>query len=279
MDPERSGCPCKLKIVNVEDSPMTRTMDSRKLLLLAAALIAALLTLSNVASAAQAQDVAAAVHAKLDKSQYKDVQVNVDANGVATLTGTVNLYEYKADADKNVHKVKGVTAVRNDIQVAGPSVSDSQLEKSLGEKLAYDRVGYGNVFDAITLQVQNGVVTLGGSALDYPSRDSALGVVSTTPGVKDVIDQITVDPLSPMDNQIRIEVARAVYGYPSLNRYAIDPAKPIRIAVQNGNVALYGVVDSEADKDAAFIRANGVPGVFSVKNYLQVANQPTESKK
>jgi hyperosmotically inducible periplasmic protein len=258
---------------------MTKTMDSRKLLVLAAALFAALLTLSCVASAAEPQDVAAAVRAKLDKSQYKDVQVNVDANGVATLTGTVNLYEYKADADKNVHKVKGVTAVRNDIQVAGPSVSDSQLEKSLGEKLAYDRVGYGNVFDAITLQVQNGVVTLGGSALDYPSRDSALGVVSTTPGVKDVVDQISVDPASPMDDQIRMQVARAVYGFPSLNRYAIDPAKPIRIAVQNGHVALYGVVDSEADKDVAGIQANGVPGVFSVKNYLQVANQPSESKK
>jgi len=277
--PERSGCPCKLKIANVEDSPMTTTMDSRKFLVLAATLFAAFLSFSTVASAAQAQDLAATIRAKLDKSQYKDVQVNVDANGVATLTGTVNLYEYKADADKNVHKVKGVTAVRNEIEVAGPSVSDSQLEKSLAEKLAYDRVGYGNVFDAITLQVQNGVVTLGGSALDYPSRDSALGVVSTTPGVKDVVDQITVDPLSPMDNQIRMQVARAIYGYPSLNKYAIDPAKPIRIAVQNGNVALYGEVDSEADKDAAYIRANGVPGVFSVKNYLQVANQPTESKK
>jgi osmotically-inducible protein OsmY len=254
-------------------------MDSRRFLVLAAALFAALLTLSNVASAAEPQDVASAVRAKLGKSQYKEVQVNVDANGIAMLTGTVALYEYKADADKTVHKVKGVTAVRNDIQVAGPAIPDSQLEKSLGEKLAYDRVGYGNVFDAITLQVQNGVVTLGGSALDYPSRDSALGVVSTTPGVKDVIDQITVDPLSPMDNQIRIQVARAVYGFPSLNRYAIDPAKPIRIAVQNGNVALYGVVDSQADKDAAYICANGVPGVFSVKNYLQVANQPNESKK
>jgi osmotically-inducible protein OsmY len=251
----------------------------RKNLVLAAALFAALLTFSQVASAADPQDVASAVRAKLDKSQYKDVQVTVDANGTATLTGTVDLYEYKADADKTVHKVKGVTAVRNDIQVAGPSVSDSQLQKSLGEKLAYDRVGYGNVFDAITLQVQNGVVVLGGSALDYPSRDSALAVVSTTPGVKDVVDQITVDPLSPMDNQIRMQVARAVYSFPSLNKYAIDPAKPIRIAVQNGNVALYGVVDSEADKDAAYIRANGVPGVFSVKNYLQVANQPTESKK
>jgi len=256
---------------------MTRNMDSRRLLVFAAALFATLFTLSSVASAAE--DVSAAVRSKLDKSQYKDVQVNVDANGVATLTGTVNLYEYKFDADKNVHKVKGVTAVRNDIQVAGPAVPDSQLEKSLGEKLAYDRVGYGNVFDAITLQVQNGVVTLAGSALDYPSRDSALGVVSTTPGVKDVVDQITVDPVSPMDNEIRIQVARAVYGFPSLNRYAIDPAKPIRIAVQNGNVALYGVVDSEADKDAAGIRANGVPGVFSVKNYLQVANQQNESKK
>jgi hyperosmotically inducible protein len=257
----------------------TRTADSRKLLVLAAALSAAFLTISNVASAAEPQDVTAAVHSKLDKSQYKDVQVNVDSNGVATLTGTVNLYEYKFDADKNVHKVKGVTAVRNDIQVAGPSVSDSQLEKSLGEKLAYDRVGYGNVFDAITLQVQNGVVTLGGSALDYPSRDSAIGVVSTTPGVRDVVDQISVDPVSPMDNEIRMQVARAVYGFPSLNRYAIDPAKPIRIAVQNGNVALYGEVDSEADKDAAGIRANSVPGVFSVKNYLQVANQPNESKR
>ncbi len=258
---------------------MTKMTGSRKTLLLAAALFAALLTLSLGAPAANAQDVAAAVRAKLDKSQYKDVQVSVDANGSATLTGTVGLYEYKSDADKTVHKVKGVTAVRNDIAVAGASVPDSQLEKSLGEKLAYDRVGYGNVFDAITLQVQNGVVTLGGHSHNYPDRDSALGLVATTPGVKDVIDDISVDPVSPMDDRIRVEVARAIYSFPSLNRYAIDPEMPIRVSVQNGNVELYGMVDSEADKDAAFIRANGVSGVFSVKNYLQVANQPSEKQK
>ena len=79
-----------------------------------------------------------------------------------------------------------------------------------------------------------------------------------------------------MDDQTRMAVARAVYGYPSLNKYAIDPAKPIRISVQNGNVELYGMVDTQADKEMAFMRANGVPGVFSVKNYLQVANQPAE---
>jgi len=229
-------------------------------------------------AAAGPQDVAGAVRAKLDKSQFKDVKVNVDANGIATLSGTVSLYEYKADADSATHKVKGVTAVRNEIQVTGPSVSDSQLQKTLAEKLAYDRVGYGNEFDAITLQVQNGGVTLGGHAHDYPNRDSALATVATTPGVKDVVDEIEVDPVSQMDWGIRIAVARAVYGFPTLNKYAIDPAKPIRISVQNGNVELYGVVDSQADKDAAGIRANTVPGVFSVKNYLQVAGLPAEKQ-
>jgi osmotically-inducible protein OsmY len=134
------------------------------------------------------------------------------------------------------------------------------------------------MFDAITLDVHDGVVTLGGHSHDYPNRDTALAVVSTTAGVKDVVDNIEVDPVSPMDDGIRLAVARAVYGYPSLNRYAIDPAKPIRISVQNGHVELYGVVDSQSDKDTANIRANGVPGVFSVENHLQVANQPSEKQ-
>jgi osmotically-inducible protein OsmY len=97
--------------------------------------------------------------------------------------------------------------------------------------------------------------------------------------VKDVVDDIEVDPTSIMDDQTRLAVARAVYGAPTLNKYSIDPAKPIRISVQNGNVSLYGVVDSKGDKDMAYIRANGVPGVFSVKNYLQVAGQTSETEK
>src|SRR6202044_3896020 len=121
-----------------------------------------------------------------------------------------------------------------------------------GEKLEYDRVGYGNVFNAITLTVQNGVVTLGGHARTDVDKDSAMSLVSTYPGVKDAIDNIDVDPVSIMDDQARLAVARAIYGYPSLNKYAIDPAKPIRISVQNGHVELYGVVDTESDKDTAY---------------------------
>ena len=220
---------------------------------------------------------AAAVQEKLNKKQFQNVKATVE-NGVATLTGTVDLYEYKADADKRVHKVKGIMAVRNEIQVAGATVSDEQLKQKLLEKLQYDRVGYGNTWNAIALDVRNGVVILGGHARTDVDKDSALALVSTYPGVKDVQDEIEVDPVSIMDDQIRLQVARAIYGYPSLNKYAIDPAKPIRISVQGGNVELYGVVDSKADSDVANLRANQVPGVFSVKNYLQVANQAEEKK-
>ena len=263
---------------------MTNTMRSIQGALAAGMLAAALLSpplvsraaaQASVAPARQENPAASALAARLGKKQYKDVRVAVD-NGIATLSGSVDLYEYKADAAKTALHTKGVAAVRNDIQVAGQNIPDSQLQAKLSERLTYDRVGYGNVFDAISVAVDNGVVTLGGHAHNYPNRDSALALVATTPGVKEMIDNIEVDPLSTMDEQTRFAVAHAVYGYASLNRYATDPAMPIRISVQNGNVELYGIVDSQGDKDAAYLRANGVPGVFSVKNYLQVANQTTE---
>jgi len=267
---------------------MKHTMLSVPKALAAVMLAASLLSFPLVSrasaqtSAAQAQPdnsvaspVASALQARLNKKQFKDVRVTVD-NGLATLSGSVPLYKYKADAAKTALHTRGVTAVRNNVQVAGQNISDSQLQSKLSEKLTYDRVGYGNMFDAMSVNVNNGVVTLSGHAHDYPNYNSALALVATTPGVKDLVDNVQVDPLSGFDNQTRFAVARAVYSYPTLNRYAIDPAAPIRISVQNGHVELYGVVDTQSDKEAAFIRANGVPGVFTVQNYLQVANQTTE---
>jgi len=212
----------------------------------------------------------------LNKSQFKNVQVSV-ANGVANLTGTVDTFYWKQEADKRVHRTKGVKAVDNEIEVAGPEISDQQLGQKLATAIAYDRVGYGTTpFNAITVSVNNGVVTLGGTAYGPVDADSAVAVAENMKGVKDVINNISVDPVSPMDDQIRRAVYRAVYGFPSLNRYAINPAQPIRISVQNGNVTLFGVVDNQGDKDAAGIRANTVPGVFKVTNDLQVASQPQE---
>jgi osmotically-inducible protein OsmY len=81
-----------------------------------------------------------------------------------------------------------------------------------------------------------------------------------------------------MDDELRVRVARAVYGYPTLNKYAINPANPIRITVVNGHVILSGVVDNKVDKDVAGIQANTVPGVFSVVNNLQVAGTEQEKR-
>ena len=261
-----------------------KTMRSMRTGMIAAALAGALLCLPQIslgaamggAQAAQGSLTAQHAEARLNGKQFKDVKVTVD-NGVATLTGSVSLYAYKEQAGHKVKTTQGVTAVENEIAVAGPTVPDAKLEAKLAPKLAYNRVGYGNVFDAIGLQVNDGVVTLSGSTHDYPNRDAAVAEVATTPGVKGVIDHIQVDPVSPMDWRIRMAEARVIYGTPELNRYALNPAMPIRIAVQNGHVELFGTVDSKMDKQIAYMRASEVPGVFSVNNFLQVEGQPGTS--
>ncbi|HEY2859975.1 MAG TPA: BON domain-containing protein [Terracidiphilus sp.] len=262
---------------------MFKTMRNTRIAIVTAAFAGLLAFLPLGAASAFAQgdsDASAAIQKKLSGKEFTNVKASVDSNGIATLTGTVDLFEYKMDADKRVHKVKGITGVRNEIEVAGPSVSDAELKNKLAEKLTYDQIGYGHTFDAITLEVQDGNVTLGGHVHNYIDRDSALALASTFAGVKQVNDEIQVDPTSIMDDRIRVAVARAVYGYPTLNKYAIDPAKPIRISVQNGHVELEGVVLSQADKDTAYLRANSIPGIFSVKNDLQVVGQqPSEKPK
>ncbi len=210
----------------------------------------------------------------LSKKQFSSVHGTVQ-NSTVVLTGTVDVFAEKEEADKRAHHVKGVKSVENEIQVNGPTLSDAELQQKLVKAISYDRVGYGTTpFNAIAVEVQNGVVTLGGHAYGPVDAASAFAVASNTKGVRDVVNEIQVDPLSPNDDRIRIQAFRTIYGFPSLNKYAIDPEKPIRISVVNGNLTLYGVVDSEADKDTAGIRANSVPGVFKVINNLQVANQP-----
>jgi osmotically-inducible protein OsmY len=214
----------------------------------------------------------------LNKSKFKGIEVSVH-NGVVKLTGTVDVADTKYQADQRVHRVKGILAVENEIQVAGPTIPDPELQQKVLKAVQYDRVGWRTApFNAISVSVQNGVVTLGGHAYGPVDADSAVATAANIKGVKDVVNDIQVDPVSPMDDRIRFAVYRAVYGFPSLNRYAIDPLKPIRISVQNGNVTLYGSVDSQADKNAAGIRANSVPGVFKVTNDLQVAGQAPGSK-
>lgn len=244
---------------------------------LASTVFAVLLaTIAPAISAQKGSDaqILADAQKQLSGKKFSGVHVQVQ-DGVVHLTGQVDRYADKADAQKRIDKMHEAQSIRNDISVSGAgSVSDADLYQKLSKQLAYDREGYGTLpFNSLTLQVHGGVVTVGGVVVQPADKDSALGIIQNTPGVRDVVDNIKVAPVSPMDDRIRAAEYRAIYGFPQLNRYALNPAKPIRIVVMNGHVILTGVVDSKGDRDVAGMRANGVPGVFSVQNDLQVAGQ------
>jgi hyperosmotically inducible periplasmic protein len=119
--------------------------------------------------------------------------------------------------------------------------------------------------------VTGGQARVSGQVRDYSDRNSAIAIVETTLGVLDVEDEIAVAPVSVFDDQLRINLARAIYGHPSLQKYALDPKAPIRIVVENGRVQLYGATVNEMDKQVAYTQANSVPGVFGVTNHIVVA--------
>jgi osmotically-inducible protein OsmY len=207
---------------------------------------------------------------------FKNVHVAVQ-DGVATLSGSVKIYADKVAAANKLRHVQGVSAIRNQVAVDAPAIPDRKLTEKLQTRIAYGLLGYVPVaFQTIGVHVQNGVVTLNGNAAGPIAASDAVAIVENTKGVKDVIDNIHIDPVSMVDEQIRRQEYRAIYGDPMLNQYAIDPEKPIRIQVENGHVTLYGYVQRKGEKDAAGIRANTVPGVFSVTNNIQVAGSSTE---
>src|ERR1700735_2607335 len=129
---------------------------------------------------------------------------------------------------------------------------------------------YFGVFDYIAFKVEGSTVTLLGQVVRPTLKSDAENVVKHIEGVEKVDNQIEVLPPSPMDDRLRVRLYRTIYGYPSLEKYALGVQKPIRIIVKNGNVTLEGVVDNEGDKNIAGIRANGVSGIFSVTNTRRV---------
>jgi len=245
--------------------------------LLAVGLLSATLVAQTAAATRYDDQIQTTVTQKLaKKSQFSDVKSSVE-DGIVTLTGTVELYQRKLDAAKLARKTASVQGVRDLITVAGPNVPDEQLEQKLARKLTYVRVNYDNTFDYFALGVKDGVVTLEGDDLTGMGRDEALADIDSMPGVKDVIANVSVEPVSMFDEGLRVRTARAIYRDPVLSKYAMDPARPIRIIVVNGHVTLYGSVDSTMDKTVAGIRANQIPGAFSVENKLVVEKDSRQS--
>lgn len=129
---------------------------------------------------------------------------------------------------------------------------------------------YYGVFDNMSYKVNGYNVTLLGQVVRPVTRSDAENAVKHIEGVEHVDNQIEVLPPSPLDDGLRRRLFRAIYRYPPLQRYALGVQKAIHIIVKNGHVTLEGVVDSEGDKNMVNLRANGVSGVFSVTNNLEV---------
>lgn len=124
------------------------------------------------------------------------------------------------------------------------------------------------VFDNIAFKLNGYDVTLIGQVTRPILKSDAEREVKRIEGVERVVNRIEVLPVSFHDDRLRRDVFRAIYGYGPLQHYGVGSNRPIHIIVNRGHVTLVGIVDSQADKNIAGIRANGVFGVFSVTNNL-----------
>jgi hyperosmotically inducible protein len=148
-----------------------------------------------------------------------------------------------------------------------PDTDETEIVKHVRHELVM--LPYYGLFDDLAFRVDGGTVTLLGSVVRPTLKDDAGRVVKKVPGVQQVVNNIEVLPVSPLDDQIRRAEYRAIYGDPSISiRYGYRALPSIHIIVKNGHVTLEGVVANQADKNLIGIKANGVPNVFSVTNNL-----------
>ena len=156
--------------------------------------------------------------------------------------------------------------------------NEKKMQENLAKEVRHQLLllPYYSVFDNLMFKVDGDKVTLLGQVVRPTLKSDAEGAVKGIEAVASVDNQIEVLPVSPMDDQLRRAVYRAIYGDSALSKYGWSALPSIHIIVKNGHVALEGVVDSESDKNLANLRANGVPNVFSVTNNL---NDPLVPKR
>lgn len=152
--------------------------------------------------------------------------------------------------------------------VSSTTRSQSRLEREVRHELV--TLPFYDVFDNLAFRVDGDTVTLLGQVTHPTLKDDAERAVKSIEGVERVRNDIEVLPVSPEDDRIRLEAFRTIYSDPALNKYAHQAIPPIHIIVKNGHITLEGVVANEADKNIAGLRANQIPGVFSVTNNLRV---------
>ena len=182
-------------------------------------------------------------------------------DGVVTLMGWVDSYAKKWGAEEAAHRVRGVKAVANEIEVRLPSTSertDADIAAAAVRALEWD--AFVSV-DKLDVTVSKGWVTLKGDVEWQFQKQDAERVVRRLAGVKGVINLITVKPrITPSELKQKIEQA--------LVRSAETDAQRITVDVQGSKVILKGTVRSWAEREEAERVAWLAPGVTSVENRI-----------
>ena len=165
-------------------------------------------------------------------------------------------------------------------QLDTPTARDVHRMEALKEEVRHQLVmlPYYSVFDWLQAEVKpDGSVTLMGQVVRPTLKDDAEARIKKLESATSVVNNIEVLPLSPMDDQLRVALYRRIYNFDSpLFRYATWSTPPIHVIVKNGHVTLKGIVANQGDSQLAFMAANQVPGVFEVKNELQIEERHDE---
>lgn len=150
------------------------------------------------------------------------------------------------------------------------TISDQQVLDAVASAIL--RHPYYGVFDSVGARVEAGVVTLTGSVNQPWRKEELERRVARVDGVREVRNQIRVQPVSFNDDRLRAELYRRIYGNSLFARYATFADPPIRIIVENGHVTLTGIVNSEVERTVLGSIARGTLS-FSVDNQVQVESE------
>lgn len=141
---------------------------------------------------------------------------------------------------------------------------------------AVNHYAYFSIFDDVSAQVKDGVVTLTGKVTMPYKQDEIVKRVTKVAGVRAVRDRIEVLPVSQFDDQLRVRIARAIYSNPALWNYRLGPNPSIHVIVEHGHVTLTGVVLNNSDRLIARSLVNQF-GVMTVANELKTEAEVKEA--
>ena len=212
----------------------------------------------------------AEVERKIGDLKLRSSRITVSVHDhVVTLDGTVPTLWLKRQVIDRARNTSGIVQVDATIEIARAE-SDERLAAEVGKRLRnYARY---TVYDFVDGRVRDAVVTLNGAVTMPIKQDEIVELLEKTPGVRDIKNGLTVLPVSPSDDQIRVVIANQIYRDPLFVNYSrVNP--PIHVIVEHGHVTLIGIVTSQIDRQKAEAVAHMVPGVFSVNNQIRLASE------